>query len=67
MEKSRQKRFQCVGEIFEELRELEPLKQEGTAIKKEIKETLIQVIGKTTKLDAFIEDANDDTTICDDS
>jgi serine/threonine protein kinase len=67
MEKSRQKRFQCIGEIFEELRELEPLKQEGTAIKKEIKETLIQVIGKTTKLNAFIEDANDDTTICDDS
>jgi serine/threonine-protein kinase len=67
MEKSRQKRFQSVGEIFEELRELEFLKKEGPAIKKEIKEILDGVIGKTTRLNAFIEDANDDTTICADS
>ncbi|MFC2146495.1 protein kinase [Acidobacteriota bacterium] len=67
MEKSRQKRFQSVGEIFEELRELEALKEERTAVKKEIKEILGRVIGKTTKLDAFIDDANDDTTICADS
>jgi serine/threonine-protein kinase len=67
MEKSRQKRFQNVGEIFEELRELESLKKEGTAIKEEIKEMLDRVIGKTIKLDAAIEDANDDTTICADS
>jgi serine/threonine protein kinase len=67
MEKSRQKRFQSVGEIFEELKELESLKQEGTDIKKEIKEILDRVRGKTTKLDTLIEDVNDDTTICVDS
>ena len=67
MEKSRQKRFQSVGEILEELRELESLEQEETAIKKEIKEILDAMTGKTNKLDGFIDDANDDTTICADS
>lgn len=67
MEKSRQKRFQNVGELFEELKELEFLRKEGTDIKKEIKEMLDRVIGKKTKLDGVIEDEDDDTTICADS
>jgi tRNA A-37 threonylcarbamoyl transferase component Bud32/energy-coupling factor transporter ATP-binding protein EcfA2 len=67
MEKSRQKRFQNVGELMEALGELESLKKDGTVIKKEIKEILDRVIGKTTRLDTLIEDVNDDTTICADS
>jgi len=67
MEKSRQKRFQSVGEIFEELKELESLKKEGADIKKEIIETLTRVLDKSIKPDALIENTDEDTTICVDS
>jgi tRNA A-37 threonylcarbamoyl transferase component Bud32 len=67
MEKSRQKRFQSVGEILEELKELESLIEAGRSIKKEIKAILDRDIGKTIKLKAFIEDTNDNSTLCTDS
>jgi serine/threonine-protein kinase len=67
MEKSRQKRFQSVGEILKVMKEFTNFKEEGTAIRNEIKELLCRNLIKTTRSAVDVDSENDDTKICDDS